>query len=271
MNDAQAEILVDSPVPGVLRVTLNRPDAGNGFTFAMYERLTQIFTDTAYRADVQVVILTANGRMFSVGHDLRDGGSSSVVPADIGPTHLARLSTRAINQLPTLMRNLPQPVIAAVNGTAAGAGYGLALAADLAIAARSAKFVNAFHNAGTGHEFGLSYLLPRAVGTQRAMELLLTGRHLPAEEARDIGLILRVVDDEALMDEALGLADAIMQNAPLGIQITKQSVWLNLAAPSLEAAMEMESRGQMITMGTSDRVEKRTAFFEKRRPVFNNQ
>lgn len=271
MSNAQDEILTDIPVPGVLRITLNRPDAGNGFTFSMYERLVQIFSETAYLSDVQVVILAANGRMFSVGHDLRNGGSSSLVPDNIGSTHAARLSVRAINQIPVLMRNLPQPIIAAVNGTAAGAGYGLALGADITIAARSAKFVNAFHNAGTGHEFGLSYVLPRTVGTQRAMELLLTGRHLPAEEACDIGLILRVVDDEVLMDEALSLADMIMQNAPLGTQITKQSVWLNLAAPSLESAMEMESRGQMVTMATSDRIEKRTAFFEKRRPVFKNQ
>jgi enoyl-CoA hydratase len=271
MNDAHDEILIDMPATGVLRVTLNRPDAGNGFTFGMYEKLAQVFGETAYRSDVQVVILTGNGRMFSVGHDLRNGGTSSIVPTDVGPTHGARLSTRAINQLPVLMRNLPQPIICAVNGTAAGAGYGLALAADLTIAARSAKFVNAFHNAGTGHEFGLSYLLPRTVGSQRAMELLLTGRHVPAEEARDIGLILRVVDDAALMDEALALADAIMQNAPLGTQITKQSVWLNLGAPSLDAAMEMESRGQMMTIGTSDRVEKRSAFFEKRRPIFENR
>lgn len=271
MSDAQDHILTDRPVTGVLRITLNRPDAGNGFTFAMYERLAEIFAETPYLPDVQVVVLTAAGRMFSVGHDLRDGGTSAHVPDGIGTAHASRLSSRAINQLPMLMRALPQPIIAAVNGTAAGAGYGLALTADLTIAARSAKFVNAFHNAGTGHEFGLSYLLPRAVGTQRAMELLLTGRHLPAEEARDIGLILRVVDDAALMDEALALADAIMLNAPLGTQITKQSVWLNLNAPSLESALEMETRGQAVTAGTADRVEKRAAFFEKRRPVFRNQ
>ncbi len=271
MIDTQDEILTDAPAPGVLRITLNRPEAGNGFTFSMYEQLARIFAETAYRSDVQVVILTANGKMFSVGHDLRYGDSSSQVPGDMGTTHTARLSTRVINQLPVLMRNLPQPVICAVNGTAAGAGYGLALAADLTIAARSAKFVNAFHNAGTGHEFGLSYFLPRAVGSQRAMELLLTGRHLPAEEAREIGVILRVVNEASLMEEALALADAIMQNAPLGTQITKQSVWLNLAAPSLDMAMELESRGQMVTMGTDDRVEKRTAFFEKRRPVFQNR
>ncbi|MBV1688938.1 enoyl-CoA hydratase/isomerase family protein [Novosphingobium sp. G106] len=271
MSDTQDEILTDCPAPGVLRITLNRPDAGNAFTFAMYERLAEIFTETAYLPDVQAVILTATGRMFSVGHDLQNGGSSAQVPSGIGAAHASRLSARAINQLPALMRALPQPIIAAVNGTAAGAGYGLALNADLTIAARSAKFVNAFHNAGTGHEFGLSYLLPRAVGTQRAMELLLTGRHLPAEEAREIGLILRVVDDAALMDEALALADAIMLNAPLGTQITKQSVWLNLGATSLEAAMEMETRGQAVTAGTADRVEKRAAFFEKRRPEFKNQ
>jgi enoyl-CoA hydratase len=271
MSDNSDEILVDMPRDGVMRITLNRPDSGNGFTFTMYERLVELLSETAYNHEVRVVILTAKGRMFSVGHDLRNGGTSSHVSTAIGKVHTSRASTRWINQIPVLMHSLPQPIIAAVNGTAAGAGYGLAVAADLTIAARSAKFVNAFHNAGTGHEFGLSYLLPRAVGTQRAMELLLTGRHLPAEEAERIGLILRCVDDAALVDDAFSLADAIMQNAPLGIEITKQSVWMNLAAPSLDVALEMETRGQMVTVGTDDRAEKRTAFFEKRPPVFRNQ
>ena len=271
MSDEPTEILLDQPVDGVLRIMLNRPDAANAFTFAMYERLGAIFNETAYRSDVQVVILGAHGRYFSVGHDLANGGKSSLVPGDVGPNHSSRLSVRAINEIASAMRKLPQPIIAAVNGTAAGAGYGLAITADLVLAAKSAKFVNAFHNAGTGHEFGLSYTLPRAVGTQRAMERLLTGRHLPAVEAAGIGLILRAVEDEQLMSEALALADQIMQNAPLGIQITKQSVWMNLAAPNIEFAMEMESRGQAVTAGTEDRVEKRAAFFEKRKPVFRNR
>ena len=140
------------------------------------------------------------------------------------------------------MRQLPQPIICAVNGAAAGAGFALALASDLCIAAKSAKFVNSIHNAGTGHEFGMSYLLPRAIGTQRAAEILFTTRPVPAEEAERIGLVLRAVPDEELMNVALEIAN-ILANVPMGIWLTKQSLWVNQGVGSLETAIEMESRG----------------------------
>jgi enoyl-CoA hydratase len=163
---------------------------------------------------------------------------------------------------------MPQPIIAAVNGAAAGIGYALALAADLCIAAQSAKFVNVIHNAGTGAELGLSYMLPRAVGVQRAAELLLTARAVAADEAARIGLALKVVPDEALMSEALALADAIAVNSPIGIWLTKQSLWFNQAAGSLEAAIELENRAVLASQSTADAAEKRTSAREKRKPKF---
>jgi enoyl-CoA hydratase len=155
-----------------------------------------------------------------------------------------------------------------VNGTAAGIGYALALASDLCLAAKSAKFINVIHNAATGTELGMSYMLPRAVGTQRAAELLLTARPVLADEAERIGLVLRAVPDETLMEEALKLADAIVVNSPIGIWLTKQSLWFNQGGGSLEAAIELENRAVLASQATEDAIEKRTSAIEKRRPDF---
>jgi len=262
------DILRDIPVEGVCRLTLNRPDALNSLTFAMYADLIGHLEAVRYDHDVRVVILTGAGRGFCAGHDIRSGGKPEWVAEGLGKAQFQRRVMDKLGQIPVLMRALPQPVICAVNGVAAGAGYALALAADMTIAARSAKFVNAFHNAGTGHEMGFSYMLPRLVGMQRAAELMLTGRQVQAGEAERIGLILRCVEDEALMDEALSLAQAVMVNSPIGISLTKSSMWLNAAAPSLEAAIELENRAIFMSQSTADTAEKRAAFVEKRRPSF---
>lgn len=266
-----ADILRDSPVEGVCRLTLNRPDALNSLTFAMYEELIGHLEAVRYDHDVRVVVITGAGRAFCAGHDIRGAGTPGWVREGLGKAQAQRRIMDKLGQIPVLMRALPQPVICAVNGAAAGAGYPIAIAADMTLAARSAKFVNAFHNAGTGHEMGFSYLLPRLVGLQRAAELMLTGRAVMAEEAERIGLILRCVDDEALMDEALKLAEAVMVNSPIGISVTKSSMLLNVDAPSLEAAIELENRAIFMSQSTQDSAEKRKAFIEKRRPVFTGE
>lgn len=266
-----ADILRDTPVEGVCRLTLNRPDALNSLTFAMYEELIGHLEAVRYDHDVRVVLITGAGRAFCAGHDIRGAGKPEWVRDGLGKAQTQRRVMDKLGQIPVLMRALPQPVICAVNGAAAGAGYPIAIAADMTIAARSAKFVNAFHNAGTGHELGFSYLLPRLVGMQRAAELMLTGRPVLAEEAERIGLIVRCVDDEALMDEALKLAEAVMVNSPIGISVTKSSMWHNVDAPSLEAAIEMENRAIFMSQSTQDSAEKRKAFIEKRRPSFTGE
>jgi enoyl-CoA hydratase len=265
------DILRDMPVDGVCRLTLNRPEALNSLTYSMYAELIDHLEAVRYDHDVRVVILTGAGRGFCAGHDIRASGVPEWVSADLGKAQFQRRVMDKLGQIPILMHALPQPVICAVNGVTAGAGYPIALAADMTIAARSAKFVNAFHNAGTGHEMGFSYLLPRLVGMQRAAELMLTGRAVMADEAAQIGLILRCVEDEALMDEALKLADAIMVNSPIGISVTKSSLWHNVDAPSLEAAIEMENRAIFMSQSTEDTAEKRKAFMEKRRPDFTGK
>lgn len=263
-----SEIEQDMPAEGICRLTLNRPEALNAFTYAMYEALLARLEAIRFDPAIRVVILTGAGRGFCAGHDLKSAGTPGWVAPGLGKAQATRAILAKLGAIPTALRALPQPVIAAVNGVVAGAGYPLALAADLCIAARSAKFVNAFHNAGTGHELGLSYLLPRLVGAQRAAELLLTGRAVMAEEAAGMGMILRAVDDAALLDEALALADRIAVNSPIGIALTKQTMWLNASAPSLESAIELENRAIFMSQTTEDTAEKRKSFFEKRRPKF---
>jgi enoyl-CoA hydratase len=265
------DIVRDAPAEGICRLTLNRPDALNSLTFAMYAELIDHLEAVRYDHDVRVVLLTGAGRAFCAGHDIRGAGTPEWVPDGLGKAQFQRRVMDKLGQIPVLMRALPQPVICAVNGVAAGAGYALAIAADMTLAARSAKFVNAFHNAGTGHEMGFSYLLPRLVGMQHAAELMLTGRPIMAEEAAAIGLVLRCVDDAALMDDALKLAEAVMVNSPIGISVTKSSMWHNVDAPSLEAAIEMENRAIFMSQSTADTAEKRAAFIEKRPPSFTGE
>ena len=266
-----SDIEIDHPAQGVCRLTFNRPDSLNALTYAMYEEFLAKLEAIRFDPAIRAVILTGAGKGFCAGHDLRAAGSPAWVSPSTGRAQTARAVMAKIGAIPVAIRALPQPVIAAVNGAAAGAGYSIALAADLCIAARSAKFVNAFHNAGTGHEFGLSYMLPRLVGYQRAAEILLTGRALRAEEAAAIGMILRTVDDDRLTEETLALADQILLNSPIGVAITKQSMWLNANAGSLEAAIELENRGLFLSQTTEDSAEKRKAAIEKRPPTFNQR
>jgi enoyl-CoA hydratase len=261
--------LIEQPIDGVKRITINRPAATNAFQFEMYKELADLFKEIKYDPRIRVVILTAAGnKHFCTGHDLKEPGNPDWIPEGVGKAFYSRYALDVIASLPVLMRNLPQPVICGVNGTVAGMALAFPLAADITIAAKSAKFVNAIHNAGSGAELGISYMLPRAVGTQKAAELMLTAARVSAEEAADIGLILKTVEDEALQDECLEMAKKIAVNVPMGIWVTKQSMWANQSAGSLEQAIEFESRGVFAAQSTEDKVEKQKAYFEKRDPKF---
>jgi enoyl-CoA hydratase len=267
-----ADILVDEAHEGVKRLTLNRPEHLNAFTIDMYAELVELLQGFRHDSRTRVVLLTGKGRGFCAGHDLRSSGIAKWIDdPEMGKAYRYKHQMSAMTSIPVLMRQLPQPVICAVNGAAAGIGFSFALAADICIAAKSAKFVNSIHNAGTGHELGMSYLLPRIVGAQRAAEILLTARPILAEEAERIGLVLRAVPDEDLFGEALAIAKAILVNVPIGVWLTKQSLWLNQNAGSLEAAIEMESRAVFMAKSTEDAAEKRQSFLEKRAPIFHNK
>jgi enoyl-CoA hydratase len=263
-------ILSDDLAPGVRRITLNRPDSLNAMLHSMYVELTTLLGAIALDPSVRVVVLTGAGKGFCSGQEGVKQEPTSWVPPDIGKSHFALYYMSTLAALFSAIRNLPQPVIAAVNGTAAGMGYSLAIACDMAIAAKSAKFVNAFHNAGTGSECGLSYLLPRAVGTQRASELLLTARPVLADEAERIGLVLRTVPDDQLTSSVLEVAEAIKANAPMDIWLTKQNLNHNLNAGSFEQAITFETRASAMANTTEDAQEKRLSRRDKRSPVFRS-
>ncbi|MEQ1812204.1 MAG: enoyl-CoA hydratase-related protein [Terricaulis sp.] len=263
--------LIDELIEGVKRITINRPDSMNAFTFPMYQEFIAILEGIKYDANVRVVVLTANGKAFCTGHDLRAGGSPDWVDPSVGKAYNTKYTMSVLASIPPLIRSLPQPVICGVNGTVAGMGYAFPLACDISIAGKAAKFVNSIHNAATGCELGMSYMLPRAVGIQRAAELLLTARPVLSDEAERIGLVLKTVPDEELQDACLELAKQIMVNVPLGVWTTKQSMWLNQSAASLEQAMEIETRAVFMAQSTEDAAEKRKSFFEKRPPKFSNK
>lgn len=267
----ETPLLVDEPEPGICRITMNRPDRMNALTFAMFEQFNDVFEKVRYDADVRVVIITGAGRGFCSGADLAGMGEPDCVSSELGDAQHARYSLMRMNRLPIAIRSLPQPVICAVNGSAAGAGFSMVAAADMTLMARSAKIVNAIHNAGTGCEFGLSYMLPRMIGTQRAAEILYTTRPIFADEAERIGLVLRAVPDEDLMEATLEVARRICENVPLGIWLTKEALWANQSAGNLQAAIDYEHRGTYISKSTADADEKRNAFLEKRSPKFTNR
>ena len=168
-----SDILFDEPLAGVTRLTLNRPQQLNAFTYAMYAQLLEFLEKSRHDSKTRVIILTGNGKAFCAGHDLRSAGEPGWIddPA-LGKAYRGKYTISELNRIPLRMRQLPQPVICAVNGAAAGIGYALALASDLCVAGKSAKFVNSIHNAAPGHELGLSSLLQRAVGSRRAAEIL---------------------------------------------------------------------------------------------------
>jgi enoyl-CoA hydratase len=237
----------------------------------MYADLFDILAGIARDPEVRVVVITGAGRGFCSGHDGSAGGDRPWVPDGVGRAHVSMYTMGLLNKIAPTLRAMPQPVIAAVNGAAAGIGYAIALGCDVAVAGSSAKFVNAFHNAGTGSECGVSYMLPRAVGSQRAAELLLTARPVLAEEAERIGLVTRAVPDDQLMDEVLKIAQAMVECTPLDLWLTKQSLYANEGAGSLEQATVLDHRASMIVIGTDDQAEKRAARGERRPPKFHSR
>jgi enoyl-CoA hydratase/carnithine racemase len=268
---------LESPAVGVVRVervdqaiailTFDRPDSLNAVNEALLTELEEQLDALATDSSVRVVILTGAGRAFCAGLDLKDFGPS-MAGAAASPTSMLRFQERMAN-LPVLLRALPQPVIAAVNGAAVGAGMAMALASDLRLCARSGRFgVGAVRIGLSGAEMGLSYHLPRVVGMSSAADLMLTGRIVESDEAFRIGMVSDVVDDDRLLPLALERAQAIVANAPLGVRMTKRVMWANVDAPSLETALELENRTQVLTSMDADAAEARAAFLERRPPEY---
>ena len=237
--------------PGVVVLRLERPERLNAINEVMVRELHEACERIAQDREVRVVVLTGAGRGFCSGIDMRDFGPAMLEPSDPAIDRL-RFQERMAS-LPKAIRELPQPVVAAVNGPAVGGGLALCLAADVRLCSASASFGNAAVLLGlSGAEMGMSYHLPRIVGTSVAADWMLTGRTVTAEEAHRRGLVSELVEDDRLLDRALELAGQISAHSALGVQMTKRALQLNTDAPGLDAALEVENRNQVITHATSE-------------------
>jgi enoyl-CoA hydratase len=264
-------VLVDHPRAGVALVTLNRPERMNSMAFDVMVPLKRVLDELTHDNDTRVVVLTGAGRGFSSGADHKSAGSVPHVAGLTRPTFALR-SMEVLDDVILALRKMHQPVIAAVNGAAIGGGLCLALAADIRIAASGAYFRAAGINNGlTASELGLSYLLPRAIGTSRAFEAMLTGRDITSEEAERIGLVSRTVPDEELLDTCYEMAERIGSFSRPGVELTKRTLWSGLDAGSLEGHMQAEGLGQLfVRLLTANFEEAVAARAEKRPAVFTD-
>ena len=248
------------PRPGVALLTMSRPERLNAMSHELVADLHVALDEVHADRSCRVVVLTGAGRGFCAGLDLKEGAT---VP---GTEHLGRADAGMATQqhIATLvphMRRVRQPIIAAVNGPAAGGGLALALASDVRLASTSARFNVAFIKVGlSGCDIGVSWLLPRLIGASAAFELLLTGRLIDADEARRIGLVSRVVPDGEVVDAALDVADEIAANSPFGVWMTKEVMWSQLEIGSLQAGIDLENRTQLLCSTTGDMEERLRAF-----------
>ena len=264
-------VLVEHPRPHVALITLNRPERMNSMAFDVMVPLKEVLENITYDNSVRVVVLTGAGKGFSSGADHKSAGSVPHVQDLTRPTYALR-SMQILDDVILALRRLHQPVIAAVNGAAIGGGLCLALAADIRVASHGAYFRAAGINNGlTASELGLSYLLPRAIGSSRAFEIMLTGRDIGAEEAERIGLVSRQVPDDRLLDTCYDMAERIAAFSRPGVELTKRTLWSGLDAASLEGHMQAEGLGQLfVRLLTGNFEEAVAARAEKRPPVFTD-
>ena len=232
----------------------------------MLDDLYALFNHLKGQSQVRVLIITGEGRGFCAGADLVGEGNSEELPEYFlnAANHLEGVQKK-YSGIILEMRRLTQPIIAAVNGPAAGGGMCIVLAADVIFAAPTAKFTPSFINIGlSGAEMGSTYFLPRLVGSTRAAEILLTGRTVDAREAERIGMVCRVIENEKLISTAIDTARIMLSKSKIGLRLTKEALTKNLEVPSLEAAIELENRGQSILCFTPEFIEAIVQFSKKK-------
>jgi enoyl-CoA hydratase len=244
-------LIVDGPHAGVVVLQLNRPKQLNAINESMRDELIETLAALGADTSVNAVVITGTGRGFCSGIDVRNFSSRALEASDPAIDRLR--FQEAMAALPQAVRNLPQPVVAAVNGPCVGAGFALCLASDIRICSTSATFGNGAILLGlSGAEMGMSYHLPRIVGTSVAADWMMTGRTVPASEADRRGLVSELVDPEQLMQRAVELARGIAELPPFGTQLTKRALQVNTDATGLGAALELENRNQVLSHATDE-------------------
>ncbi len=254
-------------------LTLSRPERLNALNYEMVRELRTFFQNRAREFATRVIIITGEGRGFCAGLDLRMGAEEGPWVEGVGPVQTSYAFQEDIAELMTLMRACPQPLIAAVNGPAAGGGLSLALACDVRIATPSARFACSFVNLGlSGCDVGSSYFLPKLVGPAWAADMIYSGRLVDAEEAFRIGLVNEVVEPERLLPRAEEIARSwIQRSSPFGLRLSKEVLNETIAGVPLETALKLENRNQILAAQTEDAVEARAAFAERREPRWRDR
>jgi 2-(1,2-epoxy-1,2-dihydrophenyl)acetyl-CoA isomerase len=266
MSDPSAPPVTYEVADGVGTVTFNRPDAMNSLTLATKVALRDALHAAAADSDVRCVVLTGTGRAFCVGQDLKE----HVADLTSGSGSLSDTVSEHYNPTVTAIAAMPKPVIAAVNGVAAGAGASLAFAADFRVLRRSAAFNLAFAGIALSCDTGSSWTLPRLVGHGKATELLLQPRTIPAEEAYELGLVTKLVDDEAFDDEVATLARSLADGPTLAYASIKRALAYS-ATHDLPSSLEHEAQKMALTGKSADHLVAVKAFLAKEKPVFEGR
>lgn len=247
-------------------VTLNRPESLNAMSRTMMLELQHYFGELYTRPEIRAVVLRGAGKAFCAGLDLKERRE----PGEGGPVNGLRVQRR-VSEIVMRMRRAPQPIISLIHGAASGGGFALALASDIRLAGPGARMNAAFIRIGlTACDVGVSYFLPRLVGSALASELLLTGAFIDAERALKVGLVSDLVPEADLEARGQAIVDAMLANSPLGVRLTKEALNMNIDAQSLEAAIALEDRQQILCAQTDDMREGIGAFLEKRDPAYQD-
>lgn len=244
-------------------ITLNRSDKFNSFNKEMAFRMQEILDECASNKSVRCILITGYGKAFSAGQDIGE------LTSDNPPT-ISQILCDHYNPIVTRIRNIPLPIVCAINGVAAGAGANIALACDIVVACHSASFIQAFSKIGLIPDSGGTYILPRLIGFQKATALMMLGDKISATEALQMGMIYKVFSDETLQEESFNIATTLANMPTKGLAYTK-FVLNHSANNSLQEQLKLEDEYQQIAATTKDYNEGITAFLEKRKPNFTGE
>ena len=270
-DSAGSLVVVDHPLDHVARITLNRPEVLNALSIDLVIELWDALERVAAENQTWVVVLTGAGSSFCSGLDLKDYG---IIP-NIDGLQVGRIAQRSMRYYSLLipkMRSLPQPILAAIHGAAYGGGLCLSLGADIRLASETARFnATGIVNGLTSTEMGVSFLLPKLIGAANSSDLLLTGRVVDANEAQQMGLVSRVLAPAELESTVLELAERMCRFSPYGLAMSKETIWANLEATSLAAAIDLEDRNQLLLGFTNNLPQAIAAFKRGETPDYTDE